>query len=245
MSYQNIYYPESNFGGFTNVDGTIAFFIRVNSLIKSSSVVLDVGCGRGSYVEDPILLRRELRILKGKCENVIGIDVDVRAKEHPFLDDFRLIEGKSWPINSDSIDVLVCDFVLEHIEDPEMFFGECKRVIKPGGYICIRTPNAWNYIALLARLIPNKLHATVLNKVQDKRKGEDVFPTLYRSNTKRKIKYLLNTYDFEGCVYRYEAEPSYLSFSRIAYLLGVFHQRFAPNVFKSMIFAFGRKSRSS
>src|SRR2546423_1736779 len=194
MSYQNIYYPESRFGGFTSVDGTIAFFIRVNSLIKSSSVVLDVGCGRGASFEDPIFLRRELRVLKGKCAKVIGIDVDARAKDNPFIDEFQIIEGNSWSVESNSIDVLVCDFVLEHIEDPNMFFYECQRVIKPGGYICIRTPNAWSYIALFARLIPNKLHTLVLSKVQDRRKEEDVFPTLYRSNTKRKIRYLLNKY---------------------------------------------------
>src|SRR5438093_943558 len=47
MDYKSLYYPESRFGGFTGVDGTLAFYIRVNSLIDSSSVVLDVGCGRG------------------------------------------------------------------------------------------------------------------------------------------------------------------------------------------------------
>jgi len=35
------------------------FFNRVNSLIDSSSVVLDVGCGRGSYSEDSVPLRKE------------------------------------------------------------------------------------------------------------------------------------------------------------------------------------------
>jgi SAM-dependent methyltransferase len=241
MSFQHTYYPESKFGGFTSIDGTIAFFIRVNSLVKSSSVVLDVGCGRGASVEDPVSLRRELRVLKGKCAKVIGIDVDIRAKDNPFIDEFQIVEGNSWPVESNSIDVMICDFVLEHIEDPNMFFCECQRVVKPGGYICIRTPNAWSYIALFARLIPNKLHASVLGKVQDRRKEEDVFPTLYRSNTKKKIRCLFNKYGFEGYVFRHEAEPSYLSFSRHAYLLGVIHQRFALNMFKSMIFAFGQK----
>ena len=54
MNYLNIHYPESLFGGFTDVDGTITFFTRVNALIDSSSVVLDVGCGRGVYGEDTV-----------------------------------------------------------------------------------------------------------------------------------------------------------------------------------------------
>jgi hypothetical protein len=45
---------------------------------------------------------------------------------------------------------------------------------------------------------------------------------------------------FECVVYGYEAEPAYLSFSKIAYFIGVLHQRFAPGFMKSAIFAFGK-----
>lgn len=215
----------------------------MNSLINSSSIVLDAGCGRGVYAEDPISVRRELRIFKGKCKKVIGTDVDKTAEENPFLDEFRLIESSHCPLEDESVDVCVCDSVLEHVEDPELFFSECQRVMKPGGYLCIRTSNVLSYIGLFSRLIPNRLHAVVVSKVQDKRQEEDVFPTLYRCNTKRRIRYMLNKYGFEHCVYGYEAEPSYLSFSRFFYLLGVIHQRFAPNVLKATIFAFGRKEK--
>ena len=47
------FYPETTFGGFTRVDGTMAFYLRVRSLLCPDSVVLDVGCGRGEYGEDP------------------------------------------------------------------------------------------------------------------------------------------------------------------------------------------------
>jgi len=242
MNYKNIYYPESKFGGFTDIDGTMAFYIRANSFISSSSVVLDVGCGIGDYAEDPISVRRELRIFKGKCKKVIGIDVDETAQENPFLDEFRLIENSHWGIEDQSVDVCLCDSVLEHVKDPELFFSECYRVIKQGGYLCIRTSNALSYIGLFSMLIPNRFHSAVVGKVQDRRKEENVFPTLYRCNTKRKINFMINRYGFDNvCVYGYEAEPSYLSFSRFFYFLGVIHQRFAPNVFKATIFAFARR----
>lgn len=242
MDYKSIYYPESKFGGFTDVDGTIAFYIRVNSLISPSSVVLDVGCGRGAYAEDPVSIRRELRILKGKCKKVIGIDIDENAKENPFLDEFHLIEGSRWHLEDESVDVCVCFNVLEHIEDPGSFFFECRRVTKHGGYLCIRTPNVLSYVGLFSKLIPNRFHTSVVGKAQGYiREEADVFSTLYRCNTKRKISYMLSKYGFDHCVYGYEAEPTYLSFSRFLYLLGVIHQRFAPDMFKVGIFAFGRK----
>jgi len=239
--YKSIYYPESKFGGFTNIDDTIAFYIRVNSFINSSSIVLDVGCGRGSYTEDPISIRRNLRIFKGKCKKVIGIDISKDGKNNPFLDEFSLIEDTRWPLEDSSVDVCVCHSVLEHIENPESFFSECHRVIKQGGYLCIKTPNALSYFGLISRLVPNRFHSVIVSKIHKKRKKKDIFPTFYRCNTMKKIRYMLNKYGFDHCLYGYEAEPSYLAFSHFFYLLGVIHQRYSPNIFKIVIFAYGRK----
>jgi len=84
-------------------------------------VVLDVGCGRGEYADNTVAIRRNLRILKGKVAKVIGIDVDQSAPNNPFLDEFFLIEGESWPIETDSIDLIVCNSALEHIDNPDQF----------------------------------------------------------------------------------------------------------------------------
>jgi hypothetical protein len=43
-------------------------------------------------------------------------------------------------------------------------------------------------------------------------------------------------------VYTYEAEPSYLSFSPLAYYLGVLHQRHAPKGVRLALFAFAQKT---
>jgi len=208
-------------------------------------VVLDVGCGRGAYSDDPVSLRKNLRILKGKVTKAIGIDVDQNAQENPFLDEFHLIEGNSWPVESNSIDLIVCDNVLEHIANPDQFFLEIHRVLRHGGYLCIRTPNRWSYIAIAATLIPNKHHSKVTSFVQDGRKEEDVFPTVYRCNSIRKLKNIMKKNGLERVVYGYEAEPSYLSFSKIAYFFGVIHQRLAPGFMKPAIFAFGKMNKQN
>lgn len=240
MNYKQIYYPESRFGGFSNVDGTVTFYNRVNALIKPASVVIDAGCGRGAYGGDPIEYRRNLRILKGKCRRVIGIDVDQKARENPYIDEFRQIESASWPIENGTADLCVSDNVLEHIQDPDNFFSEIQRILKPGGYVCIRTPNALSYFGLISKLVPNRRHTQVLEKVKDQVSPEDIFPTLYRCNTMSCIRKMLQKHNFKHCVYGFDAEPSYLSFSRFLYFLGVLHQRYAPEMFKVGIHAFGR-----
>src|ERR1039458_7226174 len=69
-------YPEARFGGFSDVDGTIAFYGRVRALVEGGAVVLDVGCGRGGGCDDVVRYRREIRSLRGRAGRVIGIDVD-------------------------------------------------------------------------------------------------------------------------------------------------------------------------
>ncbi len=242
MNNKSIFYPESRFGGFTDVDGTMAFFNRVNSLIEPTSIILDVGCGRGAYGTSTVLFSKKLRILKGKVARVIGIDVDEGAQDNPFLDEFRPIQNNtSWPVKNETIDLIVCDFVLEHIVDPDLFFEEIYRVLKHGGYLCIRTSNRWSYFALFSALIPGRYHSKVLSVVQEGRKAEDVFPTVYRCNSVWKIRSIMRKHSFDYVVYGYEAEPAYLSFSKVAYFFGVLHQRFAPGIIKPAIFAFGKK----
>ena len=241
MNYKDIYYPESRIGGFSNVDGTIAFYSRVNALITPSSVIVDVGCGRGAYGEDPLPFRRNLRILRGKAQKVIGIDVDPQAAANPFIDEFHCIAGARWPVGSATADICLSDNVLEHVADPEQFFSECSRLLKPGGMLCIRTPNAFSYFGLISNLVPNRRHVAILEKTKEQVKERDVFPTFYRCNTLWAIRRALARQGFESTVYGYDAEPSYLAFGRFFYFLGVLHQRYAPGFLKVGIHAFGRK----
>lgn len=241
MNFQDIYYPETRWGGFTHVDGTIAFYTRVNSLITPSSVILDVGCGRGNYCNDPVRLRRDLRILKGKCLKVIGIDVDEKAASNPALDEFSLIKDGVWPIRDLSVDLCLADWVLEHVREPELFFRQCQRVLKPGGYVCIRTPNILSYFGLVTQLIPQKWRCKTVVYAQDHRETEDIFPAVYRCNSKYKVRQMMLKQGFDVCICNHEAEPSYLSFSQFFYFLGVLHQRIAPDMFKLNLFIFGRK----
>jgi SAM-dependent methyltransferase len=245
MEYKRRYYPECIYGGFTDVDSTLHFYLRVNSIIKEPAVILDIGCGRGQYSEDPIKIRKDLQILCGNGRQVIGIDIDHQAEQNPYLDEFRLLDGNGpWPIESASIDLCLSDWSLEHIQDPELFFSESWRVLKPGGILCIRTSNLYHYRSIIARVIPERFHQAILKIAQKGtwRKDEDVFPTVYRCNTIGKIKKMLSKHQFEDIVvYGFQSEPAYLSFSRLAYRLGVIYQRLIPKVFAITIFSFAKK----
>lgn len=235
------YYPESRFGGFTDVDGTVVFYSRVNALLTPDATVVDIGCGRGRAVEDPVSFRRDLQIVRGKCASVIGIDPDPGARDNPIVDEFRQLKGERWPVEDDQADLCICDNVLEHVSDPEAFFGQCRRILRPGGHLCIRTPNRTSYFGLASSLLPNRFHAKVVSRLQQGRQGQDVFPVYYRCNTARAIRRMFRRHRFDGCAYGYEAEPSYAGPSGLLYALAALHRRLAPKAFGLALFAFAVK----
>jgi SAM-dependent methyltransferase len=236
------FHPETRFGDFTELDGALRFYLRVRELLPPDGVALDVGCGRGTQAEDPVEIRRDLRILRGHCKRVIGIDVDPEAATNTFIDEFRLFEpGGAWPVDSASVDLALADFVLEHVGDPDQFFSEAARVLKPGAYLCIRTINVHSYLGVASRLVPDRLHRSVLRRAQPTRRSEDVFPTVYRCNTRKRIAGALDRHGFDAAVYTSEDEPAYLTFSPVAYRLGLLHRRLAPRAFLVGLVAWGRR----
>jgi SAM-dependent methyltransferase len=236
------HFPESQFGGYSDIDQLVVFYTRVRSLLEPSFTVLDIGCGRGKHAEERTA-RSNLKILNDQCKTVIGIDVNPAAQDNPFVDQFHLIDPSGrWPIPDASVDLAVSDYVLEHVENPDLFFSECHRVIRPGGYLCMRTTNALSYFGLAARLIPNRLHAGIVQRAYvSPRKEEDVFPIRYRCSTVPAIRRALDRRGFQHCVYGYQSDPAHFGFSRALYFLGVMHQRLAPRVIRTAIFVFARR----
>jgi SAM-dependent methyltransferase len=243
MNCQEKLFPETMFGGFANLDGTIAFYLRVNALIKPSNVVLDVGCGRGQFQDDPIKIRRDVRVLRGKAQKVIGLDLDVNAANNPFIDEFRLLESSSsrWPIEDQSIDLILTDWTLEHVPDPDLFFREAHRVLKPGGYFCARTTNAWGYVALMSRIIPQNYHKKIIQKVQKIRKEDDIFPAHYSCNTIPLLRRKLSQFGFAGIVLAYAGLPAYANFSCLLYYIGYLYEKFTFHFLRHTLMVFALK----
>ncbi len=226
------FFPEAGAGGFSRVDGTVDFYTRVNALLRSDSVVVDFGAGRGQWSEDPIEFRRELQRLQGKVRKVIGVDVDQAVMEHPSLDEAVIYApGTRLPLCDESVDLIVSDYTFEHVDDPSPVAKELTRILRPGGWICARTPNRWGYIALGARLIPNVFHKQVLEQLQPGREARDVFPTRYRMNTRRVVLELFPPGDWDDHSYTSNSEPAYFGNLQLAWRAMNLISKVAPRQF--------------
>ena len=224
-------------GNYQPLDGTIEFYGRINSLLKKTDVVLNIGAGRGAwFFEDKCEFRRKLINIKPLVKKLIGVDIDPVVLKNPTTSINYVIKDHNIPLKSNSIDIIICDYVLEHVKYPDLFYKEIDRLLKPGGYFFARTPHKFHYVSIAANLIRNQLHAKFLKILQPKRKPEDVFPTEYKMNTLTCIKKIFSSYINQS--YLYSAEPSYYFGNRSIFITFSFLHGILPKEIVSNIFIF-------
>ncbi|MFN3474839.1 MAG: class I SAM-dependent methyltransferase [Blastomonas sp.] len=227
-------------GGYSPNDGTIEFYGRINSLIAPSMVVLDMGAGRAAwYEDDPSEYRKAVRLLKGKAAKVIAVDVDTAVLDNRSSDEQLLMVDGKIPLPDQSVDMIVSDYVLEHIVDVGLFCAEVDRVLKPGGWLCARTPHKYHFVSLMARIIKNSNHSRVLQFAQPGRKDLDVFPTAYKLNTLGDLKKNFPNYNDKSHIFR--SDPSYYFGSKLFFKFLDATNRLVPSVLCGNIFVYLQK----
>jgi SAM-dependent methyltransferase len=237
------FFPEILAGGFSRIDGTVAFYQRVNALVSADSVVIDFGAGRGGpHIDDPSEYRRRLSNFKGRVSKVIGLDMDRAVLENPSVDEAFVFdaEGRA-PLSAELADIVLSDYTFEHFSDPTRSAGEIDRLLRPGGWICARTPNRFGYIAVANRLFSDRTAGAVLKIAQPERKEKDVFPAFYRLNTREALLRFFPPSRFEHFVYSWDAEPAYTANRRSIYGAFLALQYLTPPALKTMLMIFIRK----
>jgi ubiquinone/menaquinone biosynthesis C-methylase UbiE len=181
--------------------------------------VLDIGAGRGANAESKAPIVRSLYKMKMTDTHVIGLDVDPVVLSNPLVDRAIVYDGETIPMETASVDLVVSDYTFEHIANPERFSKEIERVLRPGGWVCARTPYLISLLVLISSVVPNRAHQRVLKSAQPGRKAQDVFPTVYKMNTFSALRKLFGSNAWKNFSYTYSPEPSYHFNSRIVFRL--------------------------
>lgn len=227
-------------GRFSTRDGTIDFYLRVRSFLTPESNVLDLGAGRGAWFEgDPRNIRRQVRHLAKDVRELIAVDVDEAVLTNRSSTRNLVMHDGRIPLPDACVDLVVADYVIEHVADPEGFKREVERVLKPGGMFCARTPHAGHYVSLASRLLGNSRQQRVLSAAQPHRESQDVFPTAYKLNTLRAVHRTFS--GWKSWSFVFPGEPAYHFGSRLLYNLFLAVHACTPAWFHGNLFVFLQK----
>jgi len=102
---------------YKNLVGANRTLRRLLTGYNDSHKILNIGAGDTRYTKSII----NMDIFPGR-----NVDVVSRAEDLPFDDD--------------SFDLVICQDVIEHVNDLEKVHAEIKRIIKPGGRLYIQIP---------------------------------------------------------------------------------------------------------
>jgi hypothetical protein len=133
------------------------------------------------------------------------------------------------------------NWTVEHLKDVEPSFAEAARVITPGGYFCVRTPNRFHYSSVGAALIPASYQHKVRKALGHFHEQGDVFPVYYRCNTVGKLRRVLERHGFDSLAYMHRGFSHFAERGIFSGLIGKIVEDLSPSPFLHEIHAFGRK----
>lgn len=92
---------------------------------------IDIGCGLKPY--------------QGFCHSTeyIGLEIDTAENREKKMADYYY-DGLRIPFDDAVFDSAVASQVFEHVFNPDDFFSEVHRVLKPGGMMLLTAPFIWN-----------------------------------------------------------------------------------------------------
>ena len=126
------------------VEKIIRKVFKINPDEIQSKKVIVIGCGNGPEVY-------EFSQMGAEC--VIGVDltdsIADAARNTSNFDNVLIMQADAAkpPLPCESMDILYCDGVLPHTQDPKEFLRKILKLLKPGGVALIRT-----------LLVPDSLH---------------------------------------------------------------------------------------
>jgi SAM-dependent methyltransferase len=150
-NYRDVVQSSIDFSGLPH-----SFFMRAKAdllreliaerLRSKKPDMLDVGCGVGSFHP----------LLRGMVGQLSGIDVSSASIAQAQVDnpdvDYRAFDGNAFPFADASFDLVTTICVMHHVPPAEWagFMGEMRRVVRPGGLVCVIEHNPFNPLTRFA-----------------------------------------------------------------------------------------------
>jgi SAM-dependent methyltransferase len=136
-------------------------FIIENIQIDNKLKILEIGCGKGVY----------LNLLSHYASYLVGIDINAaylaEAGKKDSIAVLELMSAEDLKFKDACFDAVVIIEVLEHLPFDRKAISEISRVLKPGGILILTAPNKW---------FPFETHGIRIGRIQMRFPFTAMFP---------------------------------------------------------------------
>lgn len=127
----------------SELDPRIAQALEFMAKEKPNGKLLDIGCSNGKF----------MYWARNKGFMPSGVEINKRTADMAKANGFEVHQGflDSCPFEKKSFDVVYLGDVIEHVNSPRGFVGQCKEFLKEDGILVISTPNMdclWSKLTL-------------------------------------------------------------------------------------------------
>ena len=109
---------------------------------KIGQIVVDLGCGTG-YLTEKVPLDQVSVIAIDQSQEMLTTMREKFGPNAPI--DYRVGLADNLPIDSNSVDVVMSNMYLHHVEDPQLAIAEMGRILKPGGKMILSDLRSHDY----------------------------------------------------------------------------------------------------
>lgn len=158
---------------------------------------IDIGCGRSLFPSNEPLAHA----LSQRVRRLVGVDPSENVEANPYVHESVRCPLERYTTDT-RFDLATLRMVAEHVADPAALVQVLSRLVKPGGLVVVFTPYLWSPSSVVSRILPFKLHDPIVKWLWGS-ESEDVFPTVYRMNTRNQLAERFNAAGFEEIYFRY------------------------------------------
>jgi ubiquinone/menaquinone biosynthesis C-methylase UbiE len=156
----------------------------IKANIKDGMAWLDLGCGKRLF---PNWRHEDEKYMIGCSRILTGVDINLNSLKHN-NSILNKVNGDiaKLPFKNCSFDLVTADMVLEHLAEPSIQCREVYRILKPGGMFILHTPNKYDPLLAVSRILPRKILLKLVEIIEG-RGNEDTSVTYYRANSIKDI----------------------------------------------------------
>jgi 2-polyprenyl-6-hydroxyphenyl methylase/3-demethylubiquinone-9 3-methyltransferase len=181
--------------------------------LKPDAVVYDVGGGKQPFVSEEQKRRLRLRI--------VGIDISREELERApdgiydrmIAEDIARFQGEG------DADLVICQAVLEHVQDVDGAFRAMASSLRPGGTACVFVPSRNAVFARLNLLLPQAVKSYLLFTLFPGARAGQGFPSYYNQCTPDDFARLAREHDLEVTAAKHYYLSRYFTFFAPAHAL--------------------------